>query len=63
VATGGLVVAAPYLEGMVMRNWWNRNWWWKTYTLGGGGGPSPIFFFFTSFFKTPSRGINPPFTL
>jgi len=35
VATGGLVVAAPDLEGMVMRHWWNRNWWWKTDLLGG----------------------------
>lgn len=61
MVTGGLVVAAPDLEGMVMRHWWNRNWWWKSDMLGGG--PSPLLLFFTTILTQTVLEINPHLTI
>jgi hypothetical protein len=48
MATGGLVVAAPDLEGMVMSHWWNRNWWWETDMLWGWAFPIVTFLYYHS---------------
>ena len=62
MAVGGIIVAAPALEGMVMRHWRNRNLWWKTDMLWRGGEPSPLLLFSITVLTQIVLGINPDLT-